>query len=388
MKVSRNTQLAIFAAIVITLSLVIKWQLVKFTSYDIGILTYWYDYLHSHGFQGFRDNFANYNAPYLYLLWLLTHLPIDKIIAIKLLSISFDFVLAFAVYYFVKTIKPKGDSAVYAGLFTLCLPTVIANGALWGQCDGLYTAFVIFAFAFALKRKSWLSWVFWGIAISFKLQAIFALPALLYLWLLHRKTDAQQALSPVAAVGVFIAGVLPTLLAGKPLSDIVTMYQGLTSQTSLNLNAASLYAWVPNNMYNYFNKAGVALTLLVVISVLWFCYQTIYRGHSRLGVKEALLLPLCLFVAIPFFLPQMHERYFFTAEIFAFVVAFVLGGRWIIVAVALQATALMAYAPYLFNVSSSIVAFAALLQLFVLGYITYQLFDHRVVFKQSLTIPK
>lgn len=373
-----RSPVVLFCTAIVILSLLIKWKLFGFTSYDTGILTYWYDYLYTHGFQGFRDSFANYNAPYLYLLWLVSNFPIEKLVAIKLLSVCFDFLLAIAVYFFVKNFRKKGNAALYAATFSLVLPTVLLNGAFWGQCDALYTALGIFAITFAIQKRSWWAWIFFGLAISFKLQAIFMLPILAYIWLLYRKKDTSTLLSPLAAPVVFLIGVLPTILVGKPIGEIINMYRGLTSQESLTLNAPTLYQWVPNSVFEYFNSAGILIAMTVTGIVLWFAYQHLYKKRAKKpSLNEVTLLPLLLLITIPFLLPQMHERYFFSAELFAYLVAFVLGGRWILVAILLQVVALVSYGPYLFDYESSLLPYAAVIVLGVIIYIAYQLFGEQ-----------
>ncbi len=50
-------------------------------------LSRWTDYILAHGgFHSFQHEFANYNVPYLYLLALITYLPISHLYGIKLLS--------------------------------------------------------------------------------------------------------------------------------------------------------------------------------------------------------------------------------------------------------------------------------------------------------------
>ncbi|NED68296.1 hypothetical protein G3I15_45925, partial [Streptomyces sp. SID10244] len=50
------------------------------------------------GFGAFREKFADYNYPYLYLIWILTVLNIPALVGIKAISILFDFVLGFFAY--------------------------------------------------------------------------------------------------------------------------------------------------------------------------------------------------------------------------------------------------------------------------------------------------
>ena len=57
-------------------------------------LSPWYDQLSAGGFKALGGDFSNYNPPYLYLILFATHLPLPKIVAIKVISMVFDVVLA------------------------------------------------------------------------------------------------------------------------------------------------------------------------------------------------------------------------------------------------------------------------------------------------------
>jgi Gpi18-like mannosyltransferase len=76
----------------------------------------WYTYIQTHGgFAALKDNFSNYNTPYLTLLALTTYLPIPELIAIKTLSVVFDGVLALFVYLLLRLKYGRGLAASAGG---------------------------------------------------------------------------------------------------------------------------------------------------------------------------------------------------------------------------------------------------------------------------------
>src|SRR5437899_13053179 len=79
------------------LSIALRISLYKIQSYDYSrYLQPWYDYIQAHGgFAALKDNFSNYNPPYLYFLALATYIPIQLIVVIKSISIFFDLLMAF-----------------------------------------------------------------------------------------------------------------------------------------------------------------------------------------------------------------------------------------------------------------------------------------------------
>lgn len=75
----------------------------------------------------------------------------------------------------------KVNKYIKGFIYTLILPGVIINSAVLGQCDSIYTAFVLMFIYYILKNKNKLALFLLGLALSFKLQSIFVAPVLLYL---------------------------------------------------------------------------------------------------------------------------------------------------------------------------------------------------------------
>src|SRR6266702_4556681 len=177
-------------AILFLLAIVLRVSLYHVVSSDYTFfLSQWYDFIQTHGgFAALKYNFSNYNPPYLYLLALTTYLPIPKLVAIKTLSVVFDGFLGLFTYLLLGLKFRRSYAAIIGVLVVLFAPTIVINSAAWGQSDAIYTAFCLGSLYFLLKeRPGWAS-VFFGLAISFKLQAIFFLPVLLIV-LLRRKWD-------------------------------------------------------------------------------------------------------------------------------------------------------------------------------------------------------
>lgn len=139
-------------------------------------LSPWYDALAAGGgFRAVGQAIGNYNPPYRYLLAAATYLPIPKIAAIKLVSIVFDVILAgFAGLIVRRRFGTWLSVAAFA--VVLFAPTVLINSGYWGQCDSIYAAFCLGSLYFLLRGRDWWACIFFGLALSFKLQAVFFLP--------------------------------------------------------------------------------------------------------------------------------------------------------------------------------------------------------------------
>ena len=173
------------------LALTIQYPMLPFESSDWALfLSKWWKVIDEHGFLALTQNFSDYNPPYLYLLAMMNFLFPDMsgLTAIKAISIFFNFIMAIFVYLLVNLKYPTGyDSppshpspATLAAITVLFAPTVLINGAFWGQCDSIYTAFLIAFLYFLLSGRTTLAFVAYGFAFSFKLQAIFLAPFILW----------------------------------------------------------------------------------------------------------------------------------------------------------------------------------------------------------------
>src|SRR5579884_3359166 len=171
----------LLAGILFLLAIVLRVSLYHIQTSDYTVfVSQWYDYIQNHGgFAALRYSFSNYNVPYLYLLTIATYLPVPKLIAIKSISVLFDVVLGIFTYLIINLKYPRSIAAVIGALVILFAPTIFINSAAWGQCDAIYTAFCLGSLYFLLKERPAWACVFFALAFSFKLQAIFFLPVLL-----------------------------------------------------------------------------------------------------------------------------------------------------------------------------------------------------------------
>ena len=181
----------------------------------------WYDSIDAAGgFRGIGQVYGNYTPPYMYLMALMTYLPASDLVAIKLFSILFDYLLAFFVGLLVKQVSGSKVTALMAYTATLFLPTVFFNSALWAQCDSIFVTFLIMSLYFMLKEKDCASMISFGLAFSFKLQAIFFIPVLLLALLKKRIRFRAFLLAPL----VFFLLGLPAVIMGMRFSDAYGVY--------------------------------------------------------------------------------------------------------------------------------------------------------------------
>ncbi len=397
-----GTPQAAVLAVLVVAALVLRWSLFDVVSGDYrSFLTNWYAHLASSGgFAGLADDFSNYNTPYLALLATLTYLPIDPLVGIKAMSVVFDLVLAFFAYRIVRVVRP--ESAWLPTILTgvvLFLPTVVMNSSAWAQCDSIYASMILASLYFLITRRPWVATVFFGIAFAFKLQAIFFLPVLVLVLILNRLKLRTLLAAPVA----FFALLLPAVVAGRSLLSQLAVYPaqitggsaaagngpgdpgrtaarggsgggvggppaggpaggaggggfggasgagpggghgaGVGTGHAFTYNAPTPYAWLPSDAGDVWKYVGLAVAALVVLAFgIW-----LLRRRRPLAAGEVLLVAAASTMVIPWLLPEMHERYFYLAEVLL-VLAIVVDRRMILPAAAIQAASTITYLSYL-----------------------------------------
>jgi len=283
-------------------------------------LSRWVEHFRQNGgFAAIKDPVGNYNVPYLYLLALLSCLPFPDLYGIKLFSIVFDFLLAWGAFRLVRCLTQDKKAPLWAFSVLLLLPTVLLNGSCWGQCDSVWAALCVLALACALEDRPWPSLILLGLAFSFKLQAIFILPLWLPLWLSGKVKFKHLWAFPAA----FFAAIAPALLLGKPLKDILGVYVGQTTDSigwgTLNYNSPSVFTLAPYGAEYppYASKAAIVLAFLLMLYVL----ALLLWNRRHLTNAAWVLAGAALSLGIPFFLPYMHERYFFLGGVLLAVLA-------------------------------------------------------------------
>ncbi|HSX00440.1 MAG TPA: glycosyltransferase 87 family protein [Patescibacteria group bacterium] len=357
-KATKKAVWAIFGVLFL-LAIYIRQSLVDFQTMDYLSFASWYDFVKAHGLHSFRYEFSNYNPPYTYFLYILAHIPVPRIDALKWLLGVFDIFLAVSVYYVTKLIKPKGYMPIVAALGTLFLPTVVLNGVMWGQFDQLYVGATLFSLYYGMRGKGRWAWAWIGIALAIKLQAVFFLPVLGILCFSRiRWQDVYWAIAS------FLVVTLPPMVAGRSLGSLLNIYPAQASYFSgyLTIYAPNVYQWVPNWAFPFFNQMAVGLTVAAVLAIILY---TII--NKRFTDRDILLATALMLYIVPFLLPAMHERYFFPAGIASMLLAFAYPTiKYVALAVLMQLITLCTFFHYLFNTTPIPFTILAMLVLFII----------------------
>ena len=263
---------------------------------------------------------SDYTPPYLYMLQIISRVQdYPPQYLVKAISIAFEVLMAYALMK-IASLKIKGDGArLFIFHIAQILPTVVFNGAYWGQCDVIYTSFCLLAIYLAMTKRPVRGMACFGIALSFKLQTVFFQPVMLPLWLRKDIKLRHVLCIPAAYMGMMI----PALWAGKSLHHVLTCYlQQAGNYNFITMNGPSLYQFLPLQMdaemlYGMFSTMALALGFAMLAAV---CAMVCWK-RDALDEDAVMLACLLTLGGVPLFLPKMHERYTFGADVAAFVAA-------------------------------------------------------------------
>jgi Gpi18-like mannosyltransferase len=258
-------------------------------------------------------------------------------VVVKLIALLTDVLLAFGVYKLVGHFKPQGDTKRFAAVAVLLLPTAVINSAAWGQCDNMLAALAVFALYFVLTKRLNLAWMLVGLSFAFKMQGIFLAPFLMMVSINRRQNFIS---GPVLAVLACAAVSVTPLLLGKTPADIVEVFVAgagdMWGKKLLSWWTPNLWQWFSNNSYDILRVVGIGVGLISALLM-----ASVGFAKRQFNDKTLLLLAALCLLLVPFLLPQMHERYYFQAEIMLLVAAFIVQ-KAIYLAIAMQAVTFMA----------------------------------------------
>lgn len=344
-------------------ALLIRSTLLIFESGDYTMfLSKWCEYLKSNGgFKAIVSIEADYNAVYLYFLAFFTYLPIKYLYSIKILSIIFDFVMALGAYLITyEFYKDDENVKVYQTLSfaaVLFMPTVILNSSFWAQCDSIYAAFVVFSLYFMLKKKYNTSFILYAVAITFKLQAIFLLPVYGLLYLKNKEFSIFKFLwIPIVNFLLYI----PAIILGKPISSVFDAY--FTQVNNYDYKTVFGYP----NIYNFFPldavyliKPGIIFTMCFLVVVALIVLYT----RKKINNEDIIELSIGIIFLVTYFLPKMHERYAFVAEVLV-VIYFIISKKNQNATMIAMLVALATYGAGLMGLPDFVVTIIALFQIY------------------------
>ncbi len=351
MKFFRKHYLWIIFAVILFVSIVIRVAFFKFLSGDMyHFLLPWLNHLKANGGLKALGNYpwtniegvraGDYPVSYITMLALMSYLPLDSMVSIKLLSVFFDYVLAFGAVLIIREFNKNWYFSLISFTVLVFFPTSILNSAVWGQCDQLYVALVVWTVWLLIRNRHFLAMLVLGLAIATKLQTTFFLPVLIFMWL-SKKFKLRYLL--VMFLAVFITFV-PSYIAGAPFMMPFNMYRSQVGlYTNANYGSGSMYAFFEfPKLYEGIKSAGIFIAFIMIGIALLVLFH-----HKVPATPKNVIFVSALFSLVsPFFLPHMHERYFYMADVFLIIYVLVFRRRYLYAAL-MSFSSLLTYTHFL-----------------------------------------
>lgn len=344
----KKEKLALILGTVLPLLIRCLWLNGKSGDY-IGFLKPWVDYIRELGqFESLKYNIGNYNIPYIFILTIISFFKGEPLYLIKFVSIIFDYICAiYGAKIVYKTLNDRFISII-TYITVLCLPTVIINGAMWGQCDSIFTAFTLISIYYLLDKKYIKSFIFLGISFSFKLQAIFILP--LYVLMLFRDKNIKWYYFLLIPLANLIM-CLPAIIVGRNFIEVMLIYFNQTGYyDTLVMNYPNLYNFFIKDAYFYtmnyelITKIGILFTMF-----MYFCiWVYVILGKIKFNKEKIITVAIWSIMIATFFLPRMHDRYAFVIDILS-VIWFLMYFKKFYVVIVINLVSFISYLSFLFD---------------------------------------
>ncbi len=327
------------AAALLAAGILQKWYYLDFLSGDFqGFLYHWLNHIQRVPLdRAYSHAFSNYAPLYTYLLGGIDLLfpMVLRLHAVKFLSFLGEGIACYFAWRIVALVHgPRSWLALLAPLAIFISPSAAVNSASAAQCDIWYTAFLLATIYTLFIQRPGRAMVYYGIAVSLKLQAVFLAPFLLACLLRHI-IRWRHAWIPAA---VYIATLLPAWAQGRPFTELLLVYWN-QFHTYDNLgNAGNFYFLLREYDFILMRNIGLAVTMVAACIFAGISYK---RWRLEKGVIPAILLATFCVGLMPFLLPKMLDRYFFPADMFSLVLA-CLNPRWILITICFQFSSMLA----------------------------------------------
>lgn len=342
----------------------------------------WFNEINNLGYEALKTQVGDYNIPYQFIIFILTKFHSAAILSYKFVSIFFDYSSAITAGL-ISVLLNKNSQKKYVHFvasysFVLFSPLVIFNSSFWGQADSIYSFFAITSLYFILKNKTLVSFIFLGIAFAFKLQTIFLLPIFVLIYLI--KKNYSIIYFGIIPIMMYILSI-PSLLAGRSILSPFTIYLNQTSSyKSMSMDTPNFWSLFSLNDYSHLHVLATLISLGIISLGLGYIWIT----NSDISNEIILALAIwCIWTCV-MFMPSMHERYNYIAEILVMVLC-TYKSKYFFICAFMILPILTSYTAYLFHTHNTAL-FLTSSVLYLFGYLTlsYWIFGNKTFLRGSI----
>ncbi len=338
----------IFIVVISMIGIWIRFSGKDFISRDMThYLIPWYDEFKKTGLKGLSSQVGDYNLLYQTMIALFTYINIKNVYMYKILSCIFDFLLAFTCGYTLCGLKGKNcknDITTFSITYTVVLfiPTVILNSSVWGQCDSIYVTFVIWTIYFLYKEKYRKAFIFLGIAFAFKLQSIFIIPIVLYMYFTKKKFSILNL--GYTVLSLWLSGI-GGYINGRSIWAVFDIYMNQAKEHQKMYIGYPSFWLIVGSDYALLKQIAILLTVVILGVGLYL----VLSEKKKIDTLESYLNTVCWSVwSMILFLPAMHERYSYMLDIMLVMLCIYKGRKYLCYAIVELLLSLITYGHYLF----------------------------------------
>lgn len=273
---------------------------------DHGTFVAWGNSLATNGLKNFYTGWSDYFPGYLYLLWPLGKInllfPDIQTLLFKLPAIFADIATGFVIYKIVSKLKNEKTGIIFSLLY-LFNPAIFSNSTLWGQADSLTALFSLFA-VYIFPSSYLISAASLAIGTLIKPQAAFILPAILYLFIIHKMKFLDFLKYGITGLIIFVLGFLPFNTKSNLFEFISERFSVSSGQYPYgSINAFSFWG-----LFGFWKPDSITLWVGLGVSVLLVVILTTVVIIKKPKAGEYLISGLSLLITF-LFLTRIHERH-------------------------------------------------------------------------------
>jgi Gpi18-like mannosyltransferase len=319
MKVRNKILCFIFTVIIIIFAAYIRFIFIDVVSGDyLFFLSDWYHFFELYGLKGLGFYQFDYAPLYVTFLAIFSYIPISHVIITRLFSFLFEILLAVLIYKYLSLINKNSNrykNIILASLILLA-PTLILNSLFFCQCDVIYTFFVILALYFYEKGNINKAFISLGTAFSFKLQFIFIIPVFIILFFRDKRIKWFHFFY-IPLMNLFYS--IPSFMFGFTLKDLLNVYLTQTSEYSntLRMNISNIYC-----LFDFYSLLGnKTIIFMSIFTVVLFSLLLLYCILRKVNFNNQTIFDISILSVLicTLFLPCMHDRYIFMADILSII---------------------------------------------------------------------
>jgi len=327
------------------------------------------------GLASLSSNVGDYSLLYQTMVALLTYIDADPVYLYKTVSVIFDFLIAVSIAFFLcncgteTVFKGQNKEMLFWSAYAavLFLPTVFMNSAFWGQCDSIYTFFLLWSIWFLYKENFPLSFFMLGWALAFKLQPILLFPLYVYYYFSKKKFSLLNIL--ITACTFWFSGIIVYISRWNTFESVGVYSNQVVMFKQMWMNVPSFWILIGDD-YDKLHLFAIGLTFLILGTGL----VLVLTGRQHMDSFEQ-IIALAVFVewTCIVFLPAMHERYTYVMDLLLLMLAFINKKNFKFAFIAIG-TSCITYCSYLFT-KKELNLPIVILYIFVWFLYTYSLFS-------------